>query len=502
MVPEGLEPYYRDAKSPLHNKANKFTENDDAGHITPGCGCNYPYYNYHKQWTHNLIPHPRLCAGPAACLCRGGPPAMRRVQPRPLLCVSAVPAPPVMGLLPVTCPSSEVSVDVPRRTEVAHTLANNHVDWRRGGVGLDTRQMITFRVLRSLVGVVGPVCVGPAWSPAQIPEMRRVYSLPQCVVVGNTFHVLETSMIRLTSYKMLNEYTLKRPPNPSTTTTTTTTTNGVSTANKYNKSEGLWVLRGDAPVLSSGHVNNKWWVCCDTTYTDSAGAYISRISDCISQRNGKSGSSSASPPVVCTLLYPRLLGFFFSKSNHDEAAMVTANCTSHQVGLFCITVIDVESTFQTRAAKQLSQTKWMIYDDDVAIKSGMIFHNQTTGSRTFVVVTQRCFEPRELFVVEEGTGSHRRFEFLFQAVSQLNDTVFCVSLSSEYQLWEARVNRKQPLRRVSICSHDVVTAECGLLFHRTEHNSVINVIHAATGSFIFSFTVSPQATTHPSGFLL
>ncbi|KAH3731503.1 hypothetical protein Pelo_17664 [Pelomyxa schiedti] len=430
---------------------------------------------------------------------------MRRVQPRPIPRVPARRAPPIMGLLPVTRPASEVSVtDVATTTAASTLLANNHVDWRRG--------------VRSVVGVAGPVCVSPAWSAINSPARERNYVRPRCVAVGNTFHVLENAKI-YTDCEVFREYTLKLPPpQPPTTTTPTTKATAKATGkksctakcnNNNNQSgEGLWVLRDDARLLSSGHVNNKWWVCCNRA-TDEV--YISRISGFISQRNGRSTSSLASPPVAYTLNSLKdtsmfsLFGFFFSKSNPDEAAMVTAHHnTYYTVKSFIVTVIDVERTVQAHTAKQLSKTKWMIYDCDVGIRSGMIFHNQTTGLRTFVVVTQRHgpFEPQELFVVEEDTGSQRRFEDPFEEVSQLNDTVFCVSLSSEYQLWEARVNRQQPLRRVSICSPDVVTAECGLLFHRTEHNSVINVIHASTGALILSFKVPPQATTHISGFLL
>ncbi|KAH3731504.1 hypothetical protein Pelo_17665 [Pelomyxa schiedti] len=378
---------------------------------------------------------------------------------------------------------------VPPVNSVSLTSRPPHTSWpKTTSIGVvvkgenDKRQLLTFGVSRSLVGVVGPVCVSPAWSS---PPGKLSHGFPECVAVGNTFHALEAyeTYYYRTGDTMLRQYTLKLPPQPPQPTAKATKATSAARYNNSNQSgEGLWVLRDNESILSSG-------------------AYISRISDCISQRNGKHASS----PAVCTLRDPCLLGFFFSKTNPDEAAMVTANHRMyHKVKFYIITVIDVETTFKAHTAMQLSQTKWMIYDCDVAIRSGMIFHNQTTGSRTFVVVTEKYgpFEPQELFVVEEGTGSQRRFEFPFQAVSQLNDTVFCVSLSSEYQLWEARVDRQRPLRRVSICSPDVVTAECGLLFHRTQGGNVINVTHALTGALILSFTVSPHATTHPSGFLL
>ncbi|KAH3766929.1 hypothetical protein Pelo_1199 [Pelomyxa schiedti] len=352
----------------------------------------------------------------------------------------------------------------------------------------DTRQLLTFGVSRSLVGVVGPVGISPAWSPAQVPEIKRYYGDPQCVSVGNAFHVLEKAQVDKNGC-IVSEYTLRQPQPPN--------GHGLHKSN----GGGEWVLSDNGSVLSLGNVNSKWWVCCSMLVQVSSKVSIARVSRLLMCQSTSASASASAHNVCITLKEPSLLGFFFSHNNPDEAAMVTTNNQAFGNELLRITVIDVERTFLSGSTKTLGTTIWMIYGGGhTYIQSGMMFHNQTTGSRTFVVVTQRtCYDPQELFVVEEGTGSQRRLESPFQAVSQLNDTVFCVSLSSEYQMWEARVDRQRPLRRVSICSPDVVTAECGLLFHRTQGGNVINVTHASTGALILSVNVPTHSSIHISG---
>ncbi|KAH3731502.1 hypothetical protein Pelo_17663 [Pelomyxa schiedti] len=338
------------------------------------------------------------------------------------------------------------------------------------------KRLITFGVSRALVGVlVGSVSVSPAWSQ---PTSYHATPPPCCVYAAGSggIHVLERYY---SISQRFAEYCIVLP--------SAIEENGTTPANK--------VLRWNGEASSVGTVNGKWWVCCDMCGWMSSEVSISRISIC--ERLGPSSGGT-----VCRLKVPFLLRFFLSKFNPDEAAMVTAD---RATGSLVISVIDVEATFSTGAAKLLSETKWWIYDSDCFVLSGMIFHHQTTGSRSFVIVTiptRQGSDESEAFIVEESTSCQRKIDGYFREVSQLNESLFCVSLSAEYQLWEARVAREQPLRRVSICSPDVVTAECGLLFHRTQGNGVVNVTHAATGTLILSFTVPPQATTHISGFLL
>ncbi|KAH3723131.1 hypothetical protein Pelo_18166 [Pelomyxa schiedti] len=347
--------------------------------------------------------------------------------------------------------------------------------------GLTDKRLITFGVSRELVGALaGSVSVSPAWC-----QPTSYWRDPPCCVyaAGSGIHVLEKN------YSLNQEFAEFSMVLPS-----AIEENGRTPANK-----AMWRWGGETSQTADGMVNSKWWV----VYCDMSRWLPSEV--CISRISGSHGGERLGPSsggTVCRLKVPFLMGFFLSKFDPDEAAMVTAD---HANGSLVISVIDVEATFSTGAAKLLSETKWLIYDYNCFVLSGMIFHHQTTGSRSFVIVTHSTmpdFEESEAFIVEESTSCQRKIDGYFREVSQLNESLFCVSLSAEYQLWEARVAREQPLRRVSICHHDVVTAECGLLFHRTQGNSVVNVTHAATGMLILSFTVPPKSATHISGFLL
>ncbi|KAH3760591.1 hypothetical protein Pelo_7596 [Pelomyxa schiedti] len=229
-----------------------------------------------------------------------------------------------------------------------------------------------------------------------------------------------------------------------------------------------------------GSANCKWMV---HSCMGLRGFRLVRLSDCSAKRIPVSESGER----MRALYDNQLVSVFFNKSNEDEAVMVVEG--------FTMVAVDLAESFLTGFARVLSETSWGIRKPSMysAIENVLVFNNGThSGNRLLITLLRR-----KVIVREEGTASWGSIiSKNVLRLSQLDDTMFCVSLTAEYQLWDSTNIQAGPIP-IS-CDHrdgaqPFVTAERGFLFHHQirQKGTEIHVTGASTGVLLMHLTNLP-----------
>ncbi|KAH3762098.1 hypothetical protein Pelo_6051 [Pelomyxa schiedti] len=262
-------------------------------------------------------------------------------------------------------------------------------------------------------------------------------------------------------------------------------------------SEKISQLIGHTDCSHSIHaVNSKWLLVGDMRKT---GLDIFSIWDRASRHIGNTSDGCS------TLDSVEPFHLFFNGSDQDEGLVVTRGPV--------FVVIDVAQSFSGGGAKVLSETKWKKPTALGLIEKVLVFNSRKISrdpfsrvSRAFIVLTESsCFSfSSKLFIVEETTGNFKKLSKRAYLLSQLNETTFCVSLPTEYQLWVVSSGiTAVHLRSFPLGSAKVATAECGFLFHSSKDGTAINVTDASTGNLIISLTnLPPKSMQRIFGFVV
>ncbi|KAH3722709.1 hypothetical protein Pelo_18586 [Pelomyxa schiedti] len=246
-------------------------------------------------------------------------------------------------------------------------------------------------------------------------------------------------------------------------------------------------------VHGVGASNVKWIV---HSCVGLSGFRLVRLSDRSGKRIPLSLDSVEGPSALSC---DSLISFFFNKSNDDEAVVVVKG--------FTMVVVNLAESFSSGVARVLSETSWGSSKPNMysSLESVLVFNNVKHAGKRFLIVLLTT----DVFVREEGSSFCNQDALLCTealGLSQLNDTMFCVSLIEEYQLRDAN-NPATPLRTIPIVGcveRHLVTAENGLLFHhhQTEEGTEIHVTEPSTGALVLFLTgIPPHSAVSISSFV-
>ncbi|KAH3731378.1 hypothetical protein Pelo_17793 [Pelomyxa schiedti] len=285
--------------------------------------------------------------------------------------------------------------------------------------------LVSFKLSRALSGVIpASVGVSPTWrNDGMSSHSATCVPAPQVNWNNMGFNVLEKVgwLTEVSNDHYFYEYRIIL--------TDVTATTGKTSSKRGDNQSGLRRVKGWYDAYSSGIsvANRKWFV------------HESKYSLGISEVLGSGHLNNRI--VVTAALQTSFCMLFLNKADPDEAVVVIDN--QHGSGLF--SRIDVPQTHQGGKLATKSETPWL-NPAATQITIGLVF-TRLEGFHCFVLMTAPSGsdlndgsdeDSDAVWHLEETTGISKKLcDKHAHGLSQLDDTTFCVSLDSEYQLWSS-----------------------------------------------------------------